>query len=39
MRWDDPAVRIDWQARNPIVSPRVRANPRLAELPADDLPR
>lgn len=34
--WDDPALGIDWGVADPIVSPRDRANPRLAEavLPA-----
>lgn len=30
--WDDPALGIDWGVADPIVSPRDRANPRLADL-------
>ncbi len=30
--WDDPDLGIAWPADDPIVSPRDRANPRLAEL-------
>jgi dTDP-4-dehydrorhamnose 3,5-epimerase len=39
VRWDDPALGIDWGARDPIVSDRDRANPRLAEIPEAQLPR
>lgn len=33
--WDDPALGIAWPAEEPILSPRDRANPRLAELPPE----
>jgi dTDP-4-dehydrorhamnose 3,5-epimerase len=39
IRWDDPALGIDWHARDPIVSARDQQNPRLAEIPASELPR
>jgi dTDP-4-dehydrorhamnose 3,5-epimerase len=38
IRWDDPALNIDWGARDPIVSPRDQQNPSLAEIPANELP-
>lgn len=37
--WDDPQLRIDWRIdRPPLVSPRDAANPRLAAIPAAELP-
>lgn len=33
--WDDPALGIRWPDPNPTLSDRDRANPTLAELPAD----
>jgi dTDP-4-dehydrorhamnose 3,5-epimerase len=39
VRWDDPALGVDWGALDPVVSERDRQNPRLAEIPADELPR
>jgi dTDP-4-dehydrorhamnose 3,5-epimerase len=39
VRWDDPALGIAWQASDPIVSARDRANPLLADVPAGELPR
>lgn len=39
VRWDDPALGIDWGAREPIISARDRANPLLADIAAGDLPR
>jgi dTDP-4-dehydrorhamnose 3,5-epimerase len=38
VRWDDPALGIDWGAREPIVSARDRQNPPLAAIPAGELP-
>jgi dTDP-4-dehydrorhamnose 3,5-epimerase len=31
IRWNDPALEIDWPVRDPILSPRDRALPCLAE--------
>jgi dTDP-4-dehydrorhamnose 3,5-epimerase len=39
VRWDDPALGIDWGAQSPIVSERDQKNPRLAEIPEARLPR
>ena len=39
IRWDDPALGIDWGARDPILSARDQENPRLADLPVEALPR
>jgi dTDP-4-dehydrorhamnose 3,5-epimerase len=38
IRWDDPALGIDWGARDPIVSARDQQNPPLAAIPAGELP-
>ena len=38
IRWDDPALGIDWGARDPIVSARDQQNLPLAQIPASDLP-
>jgi dTDP-4-dehydrorhamnose 3,5-epimerase len=32
LAWDDPALAIPWPARDPLVSPRDAAHPRLADL-------
>ncbi len=37
--WDDPDLAIPWQVDAPLLSPRDRANPRLAEIAPDRLPR
>lgn len=37
--WDDPALGIAWDAAAPILSPRDLKNPRLADIPAERLPR
>jgi dTDP-4-dehydrorhamnose 3,5-epimerase len=39
IRWDDPALGIDWGAGDPIVSARDGKNPLLADIPAGELPR
>jgi dTDP-4-dehydrorhamnose 3,5-epimerase len=39
IRWDDPALGIDWGARDPTLSARDERNPFLAEIPAALLPR
>jgi dTDP-4-dehydrorhamnose 3,5-epimerase len=33
--WDDPALGIDWPSREPILSDRDRAQPRLADIAAE----
>lgn len=33
--WDDPALAIEWPVENPTLSERDRANPMLADLPAE----
>jgi dTDP-4-dehydrorhamnose 3,5-epimerase len=38
VRWNDPALGIDWQVRAPILSDRDQKNPLLAEIPAGNLP-
>lgn len=38
VRWDDPALGIDWPFRGLVLSEIDRSAPRLAELPADALP-
>lgn len=40
IRWDDPEIAVDWPlaGRAPVLSGRDRSWPRLAELPAEDLP-
>ena len=39
IRWDDPALGIEWPVSEPIVSDRDRAAPLLAEIDEDRLPR
>jgi dTDP-4-dehydrorhamnose 3,5-epimerase len=36
--WDDPDLGIPWNAADPVLSPRDRNNPRLAEIPASERP-
>ena len=36
--WDDPRANIDWGIAAPRLSQRDQANPRLADIPADNLP-
>jgi dTDP-4-dehydrorhamnose 3,5-epimerase len=38
VRWDDPALGLDWGVREPILSERDRNNPLLAAIPAGALP-
>jgi dTDP-4-dehydrorhamnose 3,5-epimerase len=38
VRWDDPALGIDWGASAPIMSERDRQNPPLAAIPEGSLP-
>ena len=37
--WNDPELAVDWNSAAPRLSERDRSNPKLAELPADHLPR
>lgn len=37
--WNDPALGVDWAADAPMLSSRDLQNPRLADIPADKLPR
>lgn len=37
IRWNDPAVEVDWPTDSPLLSPRDQETPLLAEI-ADDLP-
>ena len=39
LAWDDPALGIGWPIPDVILSGRDKANPRLAEIPDEDLPR
>lgn len=38
VRWDDPALGIDWPITEPSLSPKDAAAPLLGDLPADRLP-
>ena len=38
LAWDDPALNIDWGIDSPLLSQRDRTAPRLAEVPATELP-
>jgi dTDP-4-dehydrorhamnose 3,5-epimerase len=37
--WDDPAIGINWPVSSPILAPKDAAALRLADIPADRLPR
>lgn len=39
IRWDDPAIGIDWRVTDPILSAKDANLPLLAELPQSVLPR
>ena len=39
VNWNDPAIAIDWQIKNPILSPKDTHLPFLADIPVDMLPR
>jgi dTDP-4-dehydrorhamnose 3,5-epimerase len=39
VRWDDPAIGIEWPVTAPIVSARDAQAPLLRDVPADRLPR
>jgi dTDP-4-dehydrorhamnose 3,5-epimerase len=39
VRFDDPAINVDWGVTNPVVSDRDMTNPWKAEIPAEYLPR
>lgn len=38
LRWNDPALGIEWPVESPILSERDRRHPTLAEFGPDDLP-
>lgn len=38
VRWDDPAIGIDWPGGTPILSAKDQAAPLLADIPKDRLP-
>jgi len=38
VRWDDPAIGLDWGTPDPVLSDRDRGSPVLSELPPDQLP-
>lgn len=38
VRWDDPAVAVDWSCDAPILAPKDAAAPTLAEIPRELLP-
>ena len=39
IRWDDPALNIDWPVANPSLSPKDAVLPNLADVDEADLPR
>ena len=38
IRWDDPAISIQWPLAKPILSPKDESAPRLADIPSQFLP-
>lgn len=36
--WNDPALKLAWGVSQPILSERDQENPRLAEIPAEQMP-
>lgn len=39
LRWDDPALGIDWPVAEPLLSAKDAVAPRLADIPLERLPR
>ncbi len=39
VRWDDPALGVDWGVSDPILSARDAGNPLLRDIPPEKLPR
>ena len=37
--WNDPDIGMDWGITNPLISQRDIQNPRLRDIPTDNLPR
>ena len=38
IRWDDPAIGVDWPVSSPLLAPKDADAPRLADVPRDRLP-
>ena len=38
VRWDDPALAIDWPVTAPVLSPKDRSAPLLADIAPERLP-
>ena len=38
VRWDDPAIGLDWPVAEPLLSPKDAVAPLLADIPLDRLP-
>jgi dTDP-4-dehydrorhamnose 3,5-epimerase len=36
--WNDPAIRIQWDAPSPIISAKDQGNPPLSQVPRERLP-
>jgi dTDP-4-dehydrorhamnose 3,5-epimerase len=36
--WNDPDINLDWGVTEPLLSPRDLQNPRLRDIPVDNLP-
>ncbi len=36
--WNDPDIAIPWGVESPLISPRDAANPRLKDIPSEQLP-
>jgi dTDP-4-dehydrorhamnose 3,5-epimerase len=37
LSWDDPELNIDWRVQNPVISQKDQNQPRLQEIPQEDL--